>query len=271
MAELRKRQPKVCDYYVDEDSFSPGVAFCAGCALELNLRLISRVLGKDIIFVGTPSCSAPVLHGQNTMAWHKHAYYACTMTGVASSATGLSPLLPEGRHRRHGGLPHRRRLRPGRGLPDAQRGRRAQREDDLHLLRQRRLHEHRHPAEQRHAVRGLHQHHAHRAREPGQDDRLQEHAAGHGHARDPLRGHGHAQPPRGLRQEAGEGQGGRQARLRLHPRVRAVRGGLEDPGGLIHPGVPRRGEDQLLPALGDGRRGLPHHPEGAGTRSRSAS
>ena len=73
-----------------EDSFSPGVAFCAGCALELNLRFISRVLGKDIIFVGTPSCSAPVLHGQNTMAWHKHAYYACTMTGVASSATGLT-------------------------------------------------------------------------------------------------------------------------------------------------------------------------------------
>ena len=24
------------------------------------------------------------------MAWHKHAYYACTMTGVASSATGLT-------------------------------------------------------------------------------------------------------------------------------------------------------------------------------------
>ncbi len=90
MADVRKRQPKVCDYYTSEDGFSPGVAFCSGCVLELNLRFISRVLGPDIIFVGTPSCSAPVLHGQNTMAWHKHAYYACTMTGVASSATGLS-------------------------------------------------------------------------------------------------------------------------------------------------------------------------------------
>jgi pyruvate/2-oxoacid:ferredoxin oxidoreductase beta subunit len=90
MAEQRKRRPRVCDYYVNEDQFSPGVAFCAGCVLELNLRFISRVLGKDIIFVGTPSCSAPVLHGQNTMAWHRHAYYACTMTGVASSAAGLS-------------------------------------------------------------------------------------------------------------------------------------------------------------------------------------
>jgi pyruvate/2-oxoacid:ferredoxin oxidoreductase beta subunit len=90
MATERKRQPKVCDYYSDQDSFSPGVALCAGCALELNLRFISRVLGKNIIFVGTPSCSATVLHGQNAMAWHRHAYYACTMTGVASSAAGLS-------------------------------------------------------------------------------------------------------------------------------------------------------------------------------------
>jgi len=90
MAEQRKRQPKACDYYQNEDQFSPGVAFCAGCALELNLRFVSRVLGKDIIFVGTPSCSAPVLHGQNVGAWHRHAYYACTMTGVASSASGIT-------------------------------------------------------------------------------------------------------------------------------------------------------------------------------------
>jgi pyruvate/2-oxoacid:ferredoxin oxidoreductase beta subunit len=90
MAQERKRQPKVCDYYQNEDQFSPGVAFCAGCVLELNLRMISQILGKDIIFVGTPSCSAPVLHGQNVAAWHRHAYYACTMTGVASSASGLT-------------------------------------------------------------------------------------------------------------------------------------------------------------------------------------
>jgi pyruvate/2-oxoacid:ferredoxin oxidoreductase beta subunit len=90
MAEQRKRQPRVCDYYQNDDQFSPGVAICAGCGLELHLRFISRVLGKDIIFVGTPSCSAPVLHGQNAAAWHRHAYYACTMTGVASSATGLT-------------------------------------------------------------------------------------------------------------------------------------------------------------------------------------
>jgi pyruvate/2-oxoacid:ferredoxin oxidoreductase beta subunit len=31
-----------------------------------------------------------VLNGQNTAAWHKLGHYACTMTGVASSATGLT-------------------------------------------------------------------------------------------------------------------------------------------------------------------------------------
>lgn len=90
MAEKRKKLPKVCEYYQNEDQFAGGVAFCSGCTLELNLRFISKVLGKDSIFVGTPSCSAPVLYGQNVAAWHKHAYYSCTMPGVASSATGLT-------------------------------------------------------------------------------------------------------------------------------------------------------------------------------------
>jgi pyruvate/2-oxoacid:ferredoxin oxidoreductase beta subunit len=98
MAQERKRQPKACEYYQNEDQFSPGVAFCAGCALELNLRFISKVLGKDIVFVGTPSCSAPVLHGQNVAAWHRHSYYACTMTGVGSSASGLT------RYYQHAGI-----------------------------------------------------------------------------------------------------------------------------------------------------------------------
>jgi len=90
MAETRKKMPAVCDYYEGEDQFSRGVAFCAGCALELNLRQISKILGKDAVLVGTPSCSMPVLAGQNVGAWHRHATYACTMTGVASSASGIT-------------------------------------------------------------------------------------------------------------------------------------------------------------------------------------
>ncbi len=75
--------------YLHEDQFAGGVAFCAGCPLELTLRIISKVLGRETIIVGTPSCSAPVLYGQNIGTWHRLPYYSCLMTGVASSATGL--------------------------------------------------------------------------------------------------------------------------------------------------------------------------------------
>jgi len=89
MAVKIKKLPKVCDYFQNEDQFSGGVAFCAGCTLELHARMVSKIMGKEAILVGTPSCSAPVLNGQNVAAWHKMGHYACTMTGVASSATGL--------------------------------------------------------------------------------------------------------------------------------------------------------------------------------------
>jgi pyruvate/2-oxoacid:ferredoxin oxidoreductase beta subunit len=58
--------------------------------MELNLRLVSKIMGKETILLGTPGCSAPTLHGQNDKAWHKHSYYANVMTGVASSASGLA-------------------------------------------------------------------------------------------------------------------------------------------------------------------------------------
>jgi pyruvate/2-oxoacid:ferredoxin oxidoreductase beta subunit len=90
MVEEKKKLPKACDYFVGEDQFAGGVAFCAGCALELNARFVSKIMGRNTVLVGTPSCSAPVLNGQNTAAWHKLGHYACTMTGVASSASGLT-------------------------------------------------------------------------------------------------------------------------------------------------------------------------------------
>jgi pyruvate/2-oxoacid:ferredoxin oxidoreductase beta subunit len=88
MAE--KKLPKVFDYYVEQDQFAGGNTFCAGCPAELVLRTVPKVLGKNLVMVGTPSCSAPVMHGQNLGAWHKLPYYACVMTGVASSASGLT-------------------------------------------------------------------------------------------------------------------------------------------------------------------------------------
>ena len=84
-----KKLPKVFDYKKHEDPFAKGVAFCAGCPLELLLRFIPQVLGNDIVITGTPSCSAPVLLGQNIGSWHKLAYYGTLMTGAAANATGL--------------------------------------------------------------------------------------------------------------------------------------------------------------------------------------
>src|SRR5512139_2359304 len=90
MVQKAKKLPRVFDYFVEQDQFAGGNTFCAGCAAELTLRTIPRVLGKNVVMVGTPCCAAPVLHGQNVGSWHKLAYYACVMTGVASSASGLA-------------------------------------------------------------------------------------------------------------------------------------------------------------------------------------
>jgi pyruvate/2-oxoacid:ferredoxin oxidoreductase beta subunit len=90
MVEKTKKKSRIFDYFCEEEQFSAGVAWCAGCPLELTARFIPKILGKNVVFVGTPSCSAPVLHGQNVGAWHKLAYMASVMTGVPSKATGLS-------------------------------------------------------------------------------------------------------------------------------------------------------------------------------------
>src|SRR4030042_382554 len=90
MTQKEKKLPRVFYFFTEKDQFAGGTTFCTGCPAELTLRTVPKVLGKDIIMVGTPSCSAPVLHGQNIGAWHRLAYYACVMTGVPSSATEIA-------------------------------------------------------------------------------------------------------------------------------------------------------------------------------------
>jgi pyruvate/2-oxoacid:ferredoxin oxidoreductase beta subunit len=94
MTQEEKKKPRIFSYFTEkDDQFSGGVAWCGGCMLELTARMVPKVLGKDMILVGCPSCSATVLFGQNVGSWHKLAYYSCLMTGVASSATGISRQL----------------------------------------------------------------------------------------------------------------------------------------------------------------------------------
>jgi len=91
MVQEKKRKTKVFDYFCEtEEQFAGGLAWCAGCTLELAARFVPKVLGKDIVLVGCPGCSAPVFYGQNRGTWHRMSYFSALMTGVASSATGIS-------------------------------------------------------------------------------------------------------------------------------------------------------------------------------------
>lgn len=91
MVQKDKKKSRIFDYFCEkEDPYVGGVAWCAGCSLELAARFVPKVLGNDMVLVGCPGCSAPVFYGQNVGTWHRMAYYSCLMTGVASSATGLA-------------------------------------------------------------------------------------------------------------------------------------------------------------------------------------
>jgi pyruvate/2-oxoacid:ferredoxin oxidoreductase beta subunit/Fe-S-cluster-containing hydrogenase component 2 len=68
---------------LSEDTITPGLPYCAGCAMELLDRLTLRILGKDIVVFGAPSCN--VLSDKFTLP-----YYGTLMTQAASSATGVS-------------------------------------------------------------------------------------------------------------------------------------------------------------------------------------
>ncbi len=68
---------------MEEDLLSPGLPYCAGCAMELLDRQTLRIVGKDIVLFGAPSCN--VLSSKA-----KVPYYGTLMTNVASSATGVS-------------------------------------------------------------------------------------------------------------------------------------------------------------------------------------
>lgn len=68
---------------LSEDPLSPGLPYCAGCTMELLDRLALRILGKDIVVFGSPSCN--VLSSKMSVP-----YYGALMTQAASSATGVA-------------------------------------------------------------------------------------------------------------------------------------------------------------------------------------
>ena len=63
MVEKTKTKSRVFDYFQEkEEQYAPGLAWCAGCPLELNLRFVPKVLGKDISPVKV--LQAPLLPAQ---------------------------------------------------------------------------------------------------------------------------------------------------------------------------------------------------------------
>lgn len=79
----------VISYLRDEDVFSPGVPNCAGCSMELSMRLTFRILGKDTFIFSTEGCSIYLTRGVSTEALCALPTYICCMTNVPSTATGV--------------------------------------------------------------------------------------------------------------------------------------------------------------------------------------
>jgi phenylglyoxylate dehydrogenase beta subunit len=65
-----------------EDLLSPGLPFCAGCLMELFCRFTLKILGKEVILFGAPSCS--ILSGKSNVA-----FYGSLMTNGAASMCGV--------------------------------------------------------------------------------------------------------------------------------------------------------------------------------------
>jgi len=80
---LNYRKASEITEQLGEDLLTPGMPYCAGCAMELLDRMTIRALGHDIVLFGAPSCN--VLSSKA-----KVPYYGTLMTNVASSATGVS-------------------------------------------------------------------------------------------------------------------------------------------------------------------------------------
>jgi len=102
MATKTGKLSKVFEYFCDEDPFAAGLSCCAGCPLELALRFIGKVLGrKDLVITGTPSCSNPVIMGQNVGAWHMLPSYGTLMTERSVQRDGAFKILQKERAGSH--------------------------------------------------------------------------------------------------------------------------------------------------------------------------
>ncbi len=91
---------KVADYLNQcEEIISPGISACVGCNVELTLRTIMRVLGKNTIFAVPPGCMGGVgVVGWNKQSGAKAPVFFPLLDNTASMLSGIKAhYLREGR------------------------------------------------------------------------------------------------------------------------------------------------------------------------------
>lgn len=76
--------------HLGKDLLAPGVLTCPGCAAELALRIILRILGREAIYFRCPGCAAPMLSSRELDAAAALVpAVGCLFTDVASVMTGV--------------------------------------------------------------------------------------------------------------------------------------------------------------------------------------
>jgi len=72
-----------------EDALLSGSSLCIGCAAEIILRFVLRVMGKDTFLFGAPGCATNVLNGQGIRSMIRIPSHMSNMTSVPSTMTGV--------------------------------------------------------------------------------------------------------------------------------------------------------------------------------------
>ena len=77
------------DLFHQEELLVSGLPVCAGCPMEIGLRTMLRVFGKNTIVFTAPGCAAPAIAGKGLQSTTRVSTYGCLMTNVPSSMTGV--------------------------------------------------------------------------------------------------------------------------------------------------------------------------------------
>jgi pyruvate/2-oxoacid:ferredoxin oxidoreductase beta subunit len=84
-----KKSSSIISSFAEDDLLAPGVPLCAGCSVELALRTVLKVMGKDLILFTTPGCAASAIVTKGLSPTVKARTFGCLLTNVPSVMTGV--------------------------------------------------------------------------------------------------------------------------------------------------------------------------------------